>query len=167
MFSILTIVYCRSGFDSLEKLELIVRGNDVFNHSEKIFKFLDFLNTKFINLKLLILDYNEFHQLFYEADEGRFNLPPESVEDIVKYQEELNSYNGRISVKLNHNISFNVLSSPEKADEDYVENLKKELKSLGYSCCMKEYATYKFKKSSAVTEHFEVNTLLWLTHWIG
>lgn len=151
----------------MEKLELVIRGRDVFNDSQKIFKFLDFFNTKFTNLKLVLLDYNEFHQLFYESEEGEFNLPPESVKDIVRYQDKLDTYNGRIKVQLNHNINFNMISGPEKADEDYVENLKKELKNLGYSCCVKDYTTYMFKKSNNIAENLEVNIHFWLTHWIG
>ncbi|KAE9548343.1 hypothetical protein FO519_008448 [Halicephalobus sp. NKZ332] len=156
-----------SGFESLENLELIIRGRDVFDDLQKIFKFFEFLNKKFTNLKLLILDHNEFHQLFYENDQGHFNFTPESFQDIVKYEEKLNVYNGRIKIKLKHCISFNVLSSPEEADEDYLETLKKELQTLGYLYCIKDYGTYEFKKSSNVMENFQLNIFLWLTHWTG
>jgi len=154
---------------SLERFELIMRDGDVFHNPQKILKFLGFLNTKLVNLKLLILDFNEFRpDLVYINEERSFNMSPNSFKNYVDYEEKLTIYNGQIKVKLNHYFDFRMISNSKEAVEDYLENLKKELRNFEYSYWIEGNDTFfNFKKSSQVKENFELNILVGLNHWLG
>ncbi|KAE9550667.1 hypothetical protein FO519_006128 [Halicephalobus sp. NKZ332] len=144
------------GFESLEKLELEVINRDTFLNPQKILEFLEFLNTKLTSLKCLTLDYNEHHQMFYENDQEGFNFSPESFNDMVKYEEKLNVYNGRIKVRLNHHMNFNVIASPREAVESHYEKLKKELRGFGYFVYIQDNTNiYNFRRSSSIVENLE------------
>ena len=170
MFCILCdIIYYSPNFESLERFELIVRGRDVFHDPQKILKFLEFLNTKLINLTLLILDFNEFRpDLVYSSDDRSFNISPNAFKNYVDYEEKLTVYNGRIKVKLNHYFDFKMISNSKQAVEDYLGNLKKELRNFEYSYWIEGNDTFfKFEKSSQVGQRLELNTSVRLNHWLG
>ena len=128
--------------------------------------FLEFLNTKFVNLKHFILDFNEFRELFYDRDQEAFSMLPNSFKNIIDFEDELSTYNGRAKVKINHNVSFNVISTPKEMVDNFYENLKTELRGFGYFFYIQDRRrVYNFKRFNKIVENFEMNSLVRLNHY--
>ncbi|KAE9548339.1 hypothetical protein FO519_008444, partial [Halicephalobus sp. NKZ332] len=146
-------------FQSLEKLELGTSFIEVSRDIQKVLQFLNFLNTKFVNLEILKLRFYEFHELVYNKDDGNFNISPGVFKNYVNYEEELSIYNGKVKVELYHYITLSVYPLPSEQDiKDYYEKLRKEFynfedfsETSHSDCCL------RFKNSINVTENFETN----------
>jgi len=155
-----------SNFESLEKLELEIINRNTYFDVQKILKFLEFLNTKFINLKILSIDFNEFRELFYDRDQEAFNMLPNSFKEIIGFEDELSTYDGRTKVKINHNVTFSVLSTPKEMVETFYEDLKNELRGFGYFVYIQDnMKIYNFKRFRKIVENMEMNSLVRLSHY--
>ncbi|KAE9547797.1 hypothetical protein FO519_008992 [Halicephalobus sp. NKZ332] len=127
---------------------------------QKVLQFLEFLNEKLPNLKFLKLDITEHRPyLIYDSSQGTFNILPHFIKDLVKYEEKLNLYNGKLKIKFVHEISFNICSGPREICEDYVEKLRKELEGFEYlPSSRNQWDYYNFEKSRKIKDNFELNT---------
>ena len=146
-------------FGSLEKMELNVIYYTIHFNPQKIFKFLQFVNTKLPNLKFLKLNFVEHRPYsIYDINQGSFSILPAFITEFINYKDELFFYDGNTKVKLNHIIVFNICSSPKAACEDYIEKLKKELGDFEYSPSIRnQWNYYDFERCSKLKENFELN----------
>lgn len=111
------------------------------------------------------MDFTEHRaDIIYNSDQGNFNMSPDSLKNIVTYEDKLNGYRGKVKVELNHYTELNISSSSKEAVEDYIERLKRELRNSEYFSWV-EYDTtfYKFKRSSNATDNIQLNYELQLT----
>ncbi|KAE9547422.1 hypothetical protein FO519_009364 [Halicephalobus sp. NKZ332] len=148
-----------SCFESLEKLELKITNEDFFFKSEKIINLLEFLNTKFLNLKSFILEYIEYGSLMYNRDQGNFDMSPSSLKDLVNYKDSFNAYNERIKVQLNRRIELEILFAGKQHVEKYFGKFKNKLRDYKSSSEIEDGITvYKLKKSNNISDTFELST---------
>ena len=136
-------------------MEILQVDKKAFFDPEKVLKFLEFLNTKFSNLKLLklILEDNSYH-LFCDENENEFNMPPVSFKNYTNYKREQVVYDGRIKVELNHKIMCSMVSDSKKA-ADYFAEVKKELFDFDHSCSVVGCEwQHNFKRTDNISENF-------------
>ncbi|KAE9550429.1 hypothetical protein FO519_006344 [Halicephalobus sp. NKZ332] len=163
----LLLMNIESNFGSLEKLELVIRNRDQFFDPQRVFRFLDFLNTKFVNLKCLNFIFGEYRpNICYNKYRRSFNMPLASFKSLFNNEENFTVYNGRIKVTLSHVINFELTLSKKPIVEHYCSNLRKQLQEFEYYSKTKGRTTYySFKKFSNISENFKLNNEIQLTYW--
>ncbi|KAE9547667.1 hypothetical protein FO519_009119, partial [Halicephalobus sp. NKZ332] len=158
------------GFESLEKLEIILECYCpiIFNPME-VPKLLEFFNTRFINLKCIVLFFHEHHSdMHYNSGDECFETPPSAFTEFVNYKNKLGVYNGRARVELHHLAHFRLIPHHMENIEKYLEELKKELRDYRYSSEDDvDDIRYNFQKSSKIAENFELNNDFWFYYWKG
>lgn len=129
---------------------------------EKIHKFLEFLNAKVNNLKLVVVDLQDTSlELKYNKAHTRFSISPNSIKNLVSYRDKLMTYNGRVKIKFKHCLHIFMDNVAKRIVESYIEKLQEKLPDFGYSSKTEsKWIHYYFEKGSNTTENFELNTKL-------
>ncbi|KAE9548245.1 hypothetical protein FO519_008538, partial [Halicephalobus sp. NKZ332] len=124
------------------------------HHSERTFKtedilnFLEFVNTKFTNVKYLVLDFVDHYETYFDCCEKEFGIEPTFFTNLMRYQDKLKVYDGKVKVKLNHEIECWVLHDSQRDVENYSEDFKKELPDFEFFSDIEcDIIVYKFEKS--------------------
>ncbi|KAE9547720.1 hypothetical protein FO519_009067, partial [Halicephalobus sp. NKZ332] len=161
---LLTMNKIGSGFQSLEELNLYNKGGLIIRF-EEILEFLEFLNTKLVNLKLVTLDYKECDiGLRYCSEKKEFNWSPTRLRNLMEQEQNFAAYNGKIKTELNHHFYIETYFCPDDTVERYCEELKEELQ-VEYSSRIENGKNYYyFKKSHKISETFVFSTIFEIIH---
>ena len=80
-----------------------------------IIELLQFTNNNFPNLKFITFNFGgDNNKLVYRSGLHPFDRSPYEITNIVNYEEQLPSYNGKAKVELNHNVYFGIWQTSQE-----------------------------------------------------
>ena len=133
--------------------------------SESILQFLELLNTKLPKLKTLLFKYEEnWSNIYYNSNQGRFNLPPSDFRGILDYMDTLTTYDGRVNFTFDYKVNFGIVSVVKAAVEHYARQIETELHGFQYSKQVEDVCYYSFENSNTVSENLQLNVCIQLIH---
>ena len=151
-------------FQRLEELEINLRhintclASRFLVRPRWIINLLQSLNTKLVSLKDIIFNYNEYYPYFSIYCNENCNFDADDFHRITNYEDQLVGYHGKAMVKFNHTIYCEMVPSFGLTVNDYVRELRKNLRDFKYSPIIEGSKTdHKFKKSRSPTDNLEIN----------